>query len=155
MLTNILNTLHITKRDFYKLNCLHSDQYLVNVVWFWFSKCFVPLTCRLLKGPMKEDFLEIWLRPFFGVPNFGNTWGMRVILFWKCTMFKLHFKSAVSNWENVLSFWDYCIWIGCLILSLLTREYLLLAVNILKNIFKTFHVTKRDLFQLNCFGSHE
>ena len=41
-------------------------------------------------------------------------------------------------------FWDKCLWIVCIELSLLIREYLSSAVNVLTKSLKTFHVTKGD-----------
>ena len=41
-------------------------------------------------------------------------------------------------------FWDKSIWIVCIELSLLLREYLSLAVNVLRKDLKNFHVSKRD-----------
>ena len=39
---------------------------------------------------------------------------------------------------------NWCIWIGCIELSLPIREYLSSAVNVLTKSVKTFHVTKSD-----------
>ena len=41
-------------------------------------------------------------------------------------------------------FLDKCIWIVCIQLSLLIREYLSSAVNVLKKRLKNFHVSKSD-----------
>ena len=41
-------------------------------------------------------------------------------------------------------FWDKSIWIVCIDLSLLLREYLSLPVNLLKKGLKNFHVSKSD-----------
>ena len=41
-------------------------------------------------------------------------------------------------------FWDKSIWIVCIHLSLLLREYLSLAVNVLRKGLKNFHVSKSD-----------
>ena len=128
---------------------------MAKVVWFRFQQCLVPRTCCLSKGPLKGNFLEIWLKKFFGVRNFGNTSTMREIFFWGCSKLNLHFRNAEKNWENVFSFWDNCIRIGCLKLSPLRREYFLLEVNMLKNILKTLHSTKKDFFQLNCLRSDQ
>ena len=40
--------------------------------------------------------------------------------------------------------WDKSIWIVCIHLSLLLREYLSLAVNVLEKGLKNFHVSKSD-----------
>ena len=41
-------------------------------------------------------------------------------------------------------FWDKSIWIVCIHLSLLLREYLSLAVNVLRKGLKNFHVSMSD-----------
>ena len=41
-------------------------------------------------------------------------------------------------------FWDKSIWIVCIHLSLLFRDYLSLAVNVLRKGLKNFHVSKSD-----------
>ena len=41
-------------------------------------------------------------------------------------------------------FWDKCIWILYIHLFLLIREYLSLAVNVLRKDLKNFHVSKSD-----------
>ena len=46
--------------------------------------------------------------------------------------------------ENKICFWDNCIWIDCVKLFLLKREYLLSALNVLKNSLKILNICKRD-----------
>ena len=41
-------------------------------------------------------------------------------------------------------FWDKSMWIVCIHLSLLLREYLSLAVNVLRKGLKKFHVSESD-----------
>ena len=41
-------------------------------------------------------------------------------------------------------FWDKCIWIVYIHLSLLIREYLSLGVNVLRKDLRNFHVSKSD-----------
>ena len=43
-------------------------------------------------------------------------------------------------------FWDKCIWIVCIHLSLLLREYFSLAVNLLRKFLKNFHECKSDFY---------
>ena len=88
VLRNGPRILHITKRGFFQLNCLDSDQ------WICYRCCCSDfnskrshLLCCLWKGPLKLDFLDIYLTAFFGVRNFGNTWAIRLIFFLK--MFKI------------------------------------------------------------------
>ena len=46
-------------------------------------------------------------------------------------------------------FWDNGVRIGCVNLSLLRREYLSSAVNVLTNTYKALHLSKTDFFQVN------
>ena len=46
--------------------------------------------------------------------------------------------------KKIFCFWDQSIWIVCIHLSLLLREYLSLEVNVLRKGLKNFHVFKSD-----------
>ena len=50
--------------------------------------------------------------------------------------------------EKFFCFWDNCIWIGCVKLFLLRREYLSSAVNVVRNSLNILHISKRDFFQV-------
>ena len=54
-----------------------------------------------------------------------------------------------KNWEQAFGFWDNCMWISCVKLSLLKTEYLSSAVNVLTNTYKVVYIAKRDFFQHN------
>ena len=56
---------------------------MVKVVPFRSQKCLVPLTYFFQKGPPKRGVLEICLTMFFGVSNFKNTSGIKIIFFLK------------------------------------------------------------------------
>ena len=73
----------------------------------------------------------------------------------KCTKFNLALKKSETSWGNVICFLDNCIWIGRLGLSLLSRKYLSSAVNMLTDILKTFHITKKIFFKLNRFHNDQ
>ena len=82
VLTNNPKTLNITKRDFFQLNCFHSDQEI------WYRSCHSDLNSvssrlprYLSKGCLKRDFWGIYLKKFVGVRKFKNTSAMRVIFF--------------------------------------------------------------------------
>ena len=49
---------------------------------------------RFSKGPLKRDFLDIYLTALFGVGKFKNTSAMRVILFSKMVQLDLNLESA-------------------------------------------------------------
>ena len=48
---------------------------------------------------------------------------------------------------KIFYFWNKCIWIVCIQLSLLITEYLSSAVNVLKKRLKNFHVSKSDFYK--------
>ena len=47
------------------------------------------------------------------------------------------------------------IWIGCVKLSLLRREYLPSALSVLGNSLEILHVTNRDFLQVDCLDSDQ
>ena len=56
---------------------------------------------------------------------------MRVIFYWKCLKFNPRFKNAAKNREKTFCFWDICIWIGIVKLSLWRTRYFFSAANVL------------------------
>ena len=50
--------------------------------------------------------------------------------------------------KKLFRFWDNCVRIGCVKLSLLRREYLSSAVNVLTTSYKALRLTKTDFFWL-------
>ena len=78
---------------------------------------------------------------------------MRLIFVWECPKYNVDLENSKKIAEKSFCFRDKCIWICCVKLPLLRREYLLSAINVLTNSFKIFHVTKRDSFQLNYLNS--
>ena len=66
------------------------------------------------------------------------------MFFLKCSKFNADSKNAEESSEKMFCFWDKCFWIVCIQLSLLIREYLSSAVNVLKKGLKNFHVSKSD-----------
>ena len=61
----------------------------------------------------------------------------------------------MEKWIEKFFLRDNCISIGCLKLSVLRGGYLSSAVNMLTNILKTLHITKRDFLQLNYLHSEQ
>ena len=76
---------------------------------------------------------------------------MRVIFFWKSSKFNADSKNAEKTLEKMFCFWDKSIWIVCIHLSLLLREYLWLAVNVWRKGLKNFHVSKSDFWNSSTF----
>ena len=125
--------------------CCGSD---LNSVWVRLPGCFS-------KGLQKRDFSDIYLTMVFGVRNFENTSAKRVIFFWKCSKFSPHVKNAEKNREKFFNFRNNCIWVGCVKLSLLKRDYFWPAVNMLKNSPKILPITKRHFVNINCLHSDQ
>ena len=67
-----------------------------------------------------------------------------VNFFWKYSKVNADSKKAEKNSGKMFCFWDKSIWIVYIHLSLLLREYLSLAVNVLSKGLKNFHVSKSD-----------
>ena len=69
---------------------------------------------------------------------------MTVVFFWKCSKFNTNSKNAQINSEKIFGFWEKCIWIVCIHLLLVIREYVSWAVNVLRKGLKNFHESKSD-----------
>ena len=74
-------------------------------------------------------------------------WGSS--FFWKCSKFNVDYRNAEKSLEKVFCFWDNSIWIGCVKLCLLRREYLSSAVNMWTNSFEILNSSNIDLLQMN------
>ena len=68
------------------------------------------LPCYLSKGPLKQDFLGIYLTTNFWVPKVKNKSSMRVIFFQKCSKLSLNLENVKKNSENIFGFLDNCIY---------------------------------------------
>ena len=110
------------------------------------------LPCCLSKGPLKQDFLDIYLTTFSEsvVSKRQNLWGSYFAS--KYLKFKLSFKNAGKIEQKFFCFWDNSIWIGIVKLSLLRTGYFSLSANVLKSSPKIWNVYKR---QPNCPGSDQ
>ena len=62
------------------------------------------LSCHLLKGPLKRDFLDIYLTTFFGVRKFKNTLAVRVISFLKNLKIESKSKKCKKYSENIFRY---------------------------------------------------
>ena len=127
---------------------------MVNLPPRRFEQCFSAFAMLLVEGDSETVFLDVYLTASLGLRNFRNTLAMRVIFVWKSLKFNLDFKNAEKNQEKVFWFWDNWIWIGCVKLSPLRREYLSSAVNkLLTNSLKILHITKSTFSKLNILHS--
>ena len=129
---------------------------MAKVLSFTLNSASACLSCYLSKGPLKRDFLHIYLTTFFRVRTFKTTTPISVVFFfWKCSSLNLNFQNTKKNWENLFCFWDNSIWKCCYILSLLRREHFLSALSGLTNNPKILHITQRDFFNMNCLHRYQ
>ena len=109
---------------------------MVKVLSFRFQHFSARLPCDLSKGPLKRDFLDVYLTTLLGVRKSKNTCSMRVIFVLKCSTFNLNLKNTKKKkkkkkkyFENIFRFVDNCILKSCTKFPFLRREYLSSAVN--------------------------
>ena len=119
------------------------------------NSAWTRLPSCLSKGPLKWNFLDIYPTRFLKSVTWEiqNLWGLSFVS--KYLKFNLDFKNAVTNWEEIFCFWDNCIWIGNVKLSLLRGGYFSSAANVLTSSPKFWHVNNRDFFQLNWLGNDQ
>ena len=107
------------------------------------------------KGLLKQDFLDIYLIAF-SESVISEIQKLRWSSFFsKYSKFKPDFKNWANNSEKIICFWDNCIWIDILKLSLLRTGYFSSAANVLTSSFKIFHVNTRDFFQFSWLSSDQ
>ena len=109
---------------------------IIKMLWCRFQQCFGTFTMLLVKGSSETILFRHWSDHVLGVRNLGNTKSMRVIFFFEYSKFFIDFKNSAKNWEKVLCFWDNCISIGIVKLSLLRRGYFSSAANVLRSSHK-------------------
>ena len=99
---------------------------------------------------LKQEFLDVYLTTFseFVTSEIEKLWGSS--LFYKRWKFKLTFKNAAINLEKCSCFWENCIWIGIIKLSLLRTGYLSSAGNVLTT-SPRFYMSMRGTFSNSVF----
>ena len=116
---------------------------MIKVLWSIFPHCLGTFTMPLVKGSLKQYFLDIYHFKFpeSGPSKIQNEWRSSFLA--KCLKFNVDFKNSSKNSEKVFCFWDNCIWNGIVKLSLCSARYFSLAPNVLTSSLKNLHVRKR------------
>ena len=147
---------HVHKRDFFRLNFFGSDR------WIWsrccnadYNSAWARLPCSLSNGPLKRDFLDIYLTTFSEsvISKIQKLW--RSSFFSNCSKLNLDFENAAKNCEKKIFFSEIIIWIVIVKLSLLSTGYFSSAANVLTSSPKIWHVSQRDFFEHNFLDSDE
>ena len=128
---------------------------MIKMVWCIFQQCLRTSAMLLLEGSSEAGLFRHLSNLVFGVRHVRNIKARRVIFFSKYLKFNLDFKNAARNSEKGFCFWDNCIWIGIVKLSLLKTGYFSSAANVLTTTLKSGHVKNRDFFRLNWLGSDQ
>ena len=128
---------------------------MITVLWCIFQQCLGRFTIFLVEAS-SETWLFRHLSDYvFGVRNFENTKSMRVIFLSKMLKMLSIFEKCNKRLKKVFSFWDICIWIGIVKLSLLRTGYFSSVCNVLTSSPKILHVNKRDFYQHNVLPSDQ
>ena len=114
--------------------CQRETLFATQLTWCFdedFKSSWSPLTSSFLKGPLERDFWDIYMTMFSEsvISEIQNLWGSS--FFSKYSKFNQDFKNAARNSEKVFCFWDNCISIGIVKLSLLRTGSFSLAANVL------------------------
>ena len=123
------------------------------MLWCRFKQCLGTSTVFLVERCSETGCFRHLSNNVFGVGKFHNTKAMRVIFFSKCLKFNLDFKNLASNSEKVFCFWDNCIWIGIVKMSLLRTGCFPSAANVLTSCTKILQVNREDFFAINWLGN--
>ena len=121
--------------------------------WWKFEPCLGTFTKVLVDGSSDTWLFRHLSNYVFRVRNFGNTKAVRVIFFFQLYKIEFRFQNSAKNSEKSFFFWENCISIGIVKLSLLWTGYFSSAANVLTGCPKIFHVNQRNFFQLNWLGS--
>ena len=129
---------------------------MVKVLSSRLQQCLGSFTMLLVERSSETGRFTHLSNHVFERPQFRKYIGYEGhLFFWKCTKSNVDLGNAEKNSEKVFRFWDNWMWIGSLKFSLLRREYLSSAVNVLTNSLKLLYSTKTEFFRLNYLNSDQ
>ena len=117
---------------------------MIKVLSLRLNQCFSPFRMSPVESSSQTRAFRHLSKDVFCARLFRKYISYERIFFWKCSKFNGDSKNAEKNWEKRFCFWDKCIWIVCILLSLLIREYLSQAVTLLRKGLKNFCFSKSD-----------
>ena len=88
----------------------------------------------------------------FVISEIQKLWGLS---FFQNVQYLISISRIPKKLTFFFCFLGNCIWIGCVKLSLLRREFLSFVVNALNNRTKILHIIKRDFFRSNFLHSDQ
>ena len=122
---------------------------MIKVMWWRFQNCLGTFTILLVEASSETGLFRHLSNYVFRIRNFGNTKAVRDIFCFRIFNIEVRFKKFSQKLRKNFCFWDNCICIGIVKLSLLTTGYFSSAANVLTSSPKIFHVNKGDLLQLS------
>ena len=148
VLTKCLRISHIMKRDIFQESFTHSDE----EIWqkcchAEFTSVWDSSTCWLFRHLSNHVFRNLYFPTYISYEGH--------LFFSKCLKIDIDFGNGGKISQKIIHLSDNCIWIGCGKVSLLGREYLSWAVNVLTKLSRISHITKRDIFQVSLDNSDE
>ena len=147
ILKNTLKIFHIAKRNFFDSMALpFINKYCTGGV-VQISTVLGPAYHVAFRKVIWISTFETLIEPQFleaVTPEISQLWGSSI--FSERWNIKINFKNDKKSSEKTFCFWRNWIKIVCVKLSLLRREYLSMALNILKDTLKIFHIAKRNFF---------
>ena len=148
------------------LACKKQILFPTQLTWQWSMNMIKMLSCRfqqwfrrfsmlLVEGSSKTRLFRHFSEYLFGVHNFEVTKSMTILFFVKMFEIWSILQKCCKNFTKCFCFWDNCIWIGIVNLSLLRTGYFSWAANVLRSSPKNGHSRNRDFYQLNWLGSNQ
>ena len=158
VLGNSLAILHVTNKVFLSQFRLQWSVNTVKVLACKFQECLGAFIMLLSEGSLETGLFRHWRNHVFRslqIRKYLSYESHFFFFFGKSWKFQLDFENAAKKSEKVFCFRHNCIWIGCVKLSLLRREYLPSALSVLGNSLEILHITNRNFLKVNCLHSDQ
>ena len=125
---------------------------ILKVLSFRLLQCFDLFSLLSVSGSSETLLFKHLPNHFFRSRYFRKYISYEGYIFCKCLKFRKEFRNAKKISEKFF-FLENSIWIGCVKVSLLSRQCLSLSLNVLTNSLRILCIIKRDFFQCNYLHS--